>query len=69
MKTLSSYTEGNTRITYPDQRVWPEPGDEFIPTRGYGYTMVVKRGSHFAGYVKVEDLGFDSVKAWMAAQH
>jgi hypothetical protein len=46
----------------------PEAGDEFVATRGFGYTMAVRRAGQWVGFVKIEDLGHDSVKAYLAAQ-
>jgi hypothetical protein len=66
-KTRSDYKEDGSPIFYPDVRVMPEAGDVYVPTRGFGYTLVVLRGDHHVGFVKVEDLGFDSVKEYLGS--
>lgn len=63
------YLADNSEIWIPDIRLYPQEGDEYIPTRGFGFTMAVRRDGEIKGYICIEDLGFSNVKEWMEAQH
>jgi hypothetical protein len=64
---VHSYNEEGASIFYPDVRLAPQAGDVYIPTRGYASTLVVQRGAELVGFVSVEDLGFDSVRAYLGS--
>lgn len=61
------YTDDG-QIWIPDDRIPPTPGDVYLPLRGCGYSMAVRRGDRVIGYIMCDDLGYDNVKAWVKAR-
>jgi hypothetical protein len=71
MKTLINYLADGSSVVVPDERVSAKDClakcASLLPSRGYAHSLLVMVDGRCIGWIGTDQLGFASVKDWMAS--